>query len=336
MPPPSCGLIAVLLGILLSFLFVLDSNLTLFVYDAWFHTPTNLNHAFANKHILLTGASSGLGATIARQLCTSVPSSHMILVARRIAKLEEVASACPGEVTIVPLDVAGNETEATIQKIINEVGGIDMLILNAGKFIEKQTLEVDTEQSRHILELNLIANIRIASAVMKLDRWDTKDGGGHIVVTSSLAGRLGTPISAAYAAAKHALHGYFASLRAEMAPSQLRVDIVCPGPIDTEIFSASDRPDDKKSIPLTIPGSLMETERASRLMLSAMMGKPAFLFRETWVARGISLAVIYLGQYAPHLYGFVSEILDPVIMEAYVDGQGFGGWGIFGRLLPRG
>ena len=334
MPTSHSLIVAALGGILLSFLLVLDCNLTLFVYDAWFHTTTNLNHAFGHKRILLTGASSGLGAAMARQLCTSVPSSHLILVARRKDKLEEVASTCPGQVTIVPLDVAGNETEATIQKIINGVGGIDLLILNAGKFIEKQTLEVDTDQSRHILELNLMANIRIASAVMKLDHWDTKDGGGHVVVTSSLAGRLGTPVSAAYAAAKHALHGYFASLRAEMAPSQLRVDIVCPGPIDTEIFSASDRPDDKKSIPLTIPGSLMNTERASRLMLSAMMGKPAFLFRETWVARGISLAVIYLGQYSPHLYGFVSMMLDPVIMEAYVDGQGFGGWGIFKRLLP--
>lgn len=335
MPPPSRSLIfAALSGILLSFLFVLDCNLTLFVYDVLFHTPTNLNKAFANRRILLTGASSGLGASIARQLCTSVPSSHMILVARRKDKLEEVGSACPGKVTIVPLDVAGNETEATIQEIINDVGGIDILMLNAGKFIEKQTLEVDTDQSRHILELNLMANIRIATAVMTLDSWDKKESGGHIVVTSSLAGRLGTPVSAAYAAAKHALHGYFASLRAEMAPSQLRVDIVCPGPIDTEIFDQSDRPDDKKSIPLTIPGSLMRTERASRLMLSAMMGRPVFLFRETWVARGLSLAVTYLGQYAPHLYGFVSMILDPVIMEAYVDGQGFGGWGIFHRLLP--
>ena len=337
MPTTYSLIFAALGGVLLSFLSVLlDSNPTLFIYDALFHTTKNLNHVFGSKRILLTGASSGLGASIARQLCASVPSSHMILVARRKDKLEQVASACLGQVTIVPLDVAGDEVEYKIHKIINDVGGIDLLILNAGKFIEKPSLDVDTEQSRHILELNVLANIRIATAVMKLDHWETKDGGGHIAITSSLAGRLGTPVSAAYAAAKHALHGYFASLRAEMAPSQLRVDIVCPGPIDTEIFSASDRPDDKKSIPLTIPGSLMKTERASRLMLSAMMGKPEFLFRETWVARGISLAVIYLGQYAPHLFGFVSMILDPIIMEAYVDGQGFGGWGIFKRLLPRG
>ena len=153
------------------------------------------------------------------------------------------------------------------------------------------------------------------------------------MVTSSLAGRLGTPVSAAYAAAKHALHGYFASLRAEMALPQLRVDIVCPGPVDTEIFAASDRPDNMKSIPLTMPGSLMKTERVSRLMLSAMMGKPAFLFRESWVARGLSLAVIYLGQYAPNIFGLVSTLLDPAMMSSYHDGQGFGGWGFFGRLF---
>ena len=333
--PPSCGIIVAFGGILISLLAVLDCNLTLFVYDALLHSPTNLNDSFANKRILLTGASSGLGASIARQICTHVPSSHMILVARRQEKLEEVASSCiGGKVTVVPLDVAGRETEAAMGRIISDVGGIDIMILNAGKFIERPTMEVDTDQSRHILELNVMANIRIATAVMKLDRWDNKaDGGGHIVVTSSLAGRLGTPVSAAYAASKHALHGYFSSLRAEMAPSRLRVDIVCPGPVDTEIFAASDRPDDKKSIALTIPGSLMKTERASRLMLSAMMGRPAFLFRETWVAKGLSLAVMYLGQHAPHLYGFVSMLLDPVIMGCYREGQGFGGWGFFARLL---
>jgi len=336
MPPSrtSSSLVVALGGFLLSFLFVLDCNGCLFVYDALSHSPNNLNNTFANQRILLTGASSGLGASVARQLCASVPTSHLILVARRKERLEEVAKSCRSKVTVVPLDVAGNGTEAAIETIIKDAGGIDILILNAGKFIEKQTLRVDTEESRHIMELNVMANIRITTAVMRLDHWETKQGGGHIAVTSSLAGRLGTPVSAAYAAAKHALHGYFSSLRAEMAPSRLRVDIVCPGPIDTEIFAASDRPDDKKSIPLTMPGSLMKTERASRLLLSTMMGKPAFLFRETWVARGLSLAVIYLGQYAPNLYGLVCTLLDPIMMSSYHDGQGFGGWGFFGRLLP--
>ena len=290
-------------------------------------------HLCLQADTLLTGASSGLGASIARQLCTNVPTAHVILVARRKEKLEEVAKPCLGKVTTVALDVAGNETEAAIQTMLRDAGGIDILILNAGKFIEKQTLEVDTEQTRHIMELNVMANIRIVTAVMKLDHWERKQGGGHIMVTSSLAGRLGTPVSAAYAAAKHALHGYFASLRAEMALTQLRVDIVCPGPVDTEIFTASNRPDNMKSIPLTMPGSLMKTERVSRLMLSAMMGKPAFLFRENWVARGLSLAVIYLGQYAPNIFGLVSTLLDPAMMSSYHDGQGFGGWGFFGRLF---
>ena len=333
MLPSRSSLAVALGGIVLSFLCVLDCNRCLFVYDALFYSPNNLNNTFASKRILLTGASSGLGASIARQLCTNVPTAHVILVARRKEKLEEVAKPCLGKVTTVALDVAGNETEAAIETMLRDAGGIDVLILNAGKFIEKQTLEVDTEQTRHIMELNVMANIRIVTAVMKLDHWERKQGGGHIMVTSSLAGRLGTPVSAAYAAAKHALHGYFASLRAEMALPQLRVDIVCPGPVDTEIFAASDRPDNMKSIPLTMPGSLMKTERVSRLMLSAMMGKPAFLFRESWVARGLSLAVIYLGQYAPNIFGLVSTLLDPAMMSSYHDGQGFGGWGFFGRLF---
>ena len=308
MPPSRSSLGVALGGVVLSFLFVLDCNWCLFVYDALFYSPNNLNNTFGSKRILLTGASSGLGASIARQLCTNVPTAHVILVARRKEKLEEVAKPCRGKVTTVALDVAGNETEAAIETMINDAGGIDILILNAGKFIEKQTLEVDTEQTRHIMEVNVMANIRIATAVMKMDHWSTKQGGGHIMVTSSLAGRLGTPVSAAYAATKHALHGYFASLRAEMALKQLRVDIVMPGPVDTEIFAASDRPDNMKSIPLTMPGSLMKTERASRLMLSAMMGKPAlmgkpaFLFRENWVARGLSLAQSFILGNTPRIF----------------------------------
>jgi len=316
------------------FLGRLDANVSLYIYDALHHSPANLQSTFSDKTIWLTGASSGIGAELARQICHSMATdTQLILSARRKEKLDEVAQDCPpntaGSITILPLDVTGNETEATIDRIVNDYGGIDVLVLNAGGFLELPALETSITQVRNMMELNLISNVRLATEVVKRGSWEVEGKGGHIVITSSLAGRLGTPVSSAYAASKHALHGYFASLRAEL-PS-LRVDIICPGPVDTDIFESSSRPGDKKSIPLTIPGTLMSTQRTGRLILSSMMG-PAFLFRESWIARGLSLLVTYLGQYMPHVYSILSVIMDPIIMKNYHEGEGFG-FGFLNKLL---
>lgn len=327
------ALLVSIIAVLIAFFFtLLDASLVLFAYDVLHNNPSNVQYAFSNKRIWLTGASSGIGAELARQLCHQT-SAHIVLMARRREKLEQVAKDCPpsrgGSITILSLDATGNETEGTVGRVVNHLGGIDVLILNAGRFLEVPSLEVDTAQVRDIMELNLVSNIRLATEVIKRDNWTVKKS-GHVVVTSSLAGRLGTPVSSSYAASKHALHGYFASLRAELP--FLRIDIVCPGAVDTDIFDSSNRPDDKKSIPQTIPGALMSSQRTARLILSAMMGRPAFLFRETWIARGLSLFVTYLGQYTPHLYSIISVFMDPIIMSNYYKGEGFG-FAFLGKLL---
>ena len=308
---------AVILPVLISFIFILDANIILYISDALRYNPPSLESTFGQKRIIISGASSGIGASIAHQLCTQT-SAHLILVARRRDKLEELATTCPdrSSIAILPLDVTTN-----IDEIVTQSGDVDILILNAGRFSEVSALEESTTQLKGIIDLNLISSINLATSIMKHNRWEEKKK-GHIVVTSSLAGKLGTPISASYAASKHALHGYFASMRAEYSP-WLRIDIVCPGPVATDIFSLSNRPEDKKSI-VQVPGTMMSTKRATRLILSTMMGKPVFLFRETWICKYLSLMVVYLGTYTPNLYGFVSVIMDPIIMKNYHNGDGFG------------
>ena len=322
------AIVGAIISTFVAFFFLLDANISLYIYDALRHSPSNVQSTFSNKTIWLTGASSGIGAELAVQICRSMAIyTRLILSARRRERLQDVVKECPPSkselITVLPLDVTnGNETEATVDRIVNETGGIDMLLLNAGGFMELPALDSSLGQIRDIIELNLISNVRLATEVIKRSGWEVEGRGGHIAITSSLAGRLGTPISSAYAASKHALHGYFSSLRAEL-PHIMRVDIICPGPVDTDIYASSSRPGDKKSIPLTIPGTLMSTQRTARLILSSMMG-PAFLFRESWIARGLSLLVIYLGQYTPHLYSLISMVMGPIVMNNYHEGEGFG------------
>ena len=330
---PLRSLIGAVLVVALAFLFVLDGSIFLFLSDAFFYSPERLEHKFGGTRVVIVSASSGIGAELARQLCTQT-TANVILIARRAEKLEEVARTCTGPPPmVVPLDVTGNETEAVMQRVVQESdGGIDSLILNAGIFLEVPTLEVEIEKTRDLIELNLMSQIRVATSIIKSDGWETKHK-GHIAITSSLAGKLGTPVSAAYTASKHGLHGYFNSLRSEL--TRLRVDIICPGPVATPIFVKSNRAEDKRSISETMPGAMMSEPRAAQLFLSAMVARPAWLFQETWIARGLPLLVTYLGQYAPVTASLVRLVLDPIIMDNFNNGLGFG-FGFLDSILSLG
>jgi len=183
--------------------------------------------------VWITGASSGIGEALAYKM--SAQGAKLILSSRRMVKLEQVKSNCahPDNVYILPLDLTNSTSLEVMAPIaIALFGHIDIMVHNGGISQRSLVAETGIAVHREVMELNYFSYIILTKALLPhfIER-----GSGYFVVTSSVMGKIGTPMRAAYAAAKHALHGYFDCLRAEVDKYGIRVTILTPGYIHTPI-----------------------------------------------------------------------------------------------------
>jgi short-subunit dehydrogenase len=187
-----------------------------------------------NKIVWITGASSGIGEATAYAIAKE--GSKLVLSARRKDELEKVKHNCglpEGDVLVLPLDVEDIEKINEAAKIIIEkFGRIDLLFNNAGISQRGDVLTTSLEVYQKIININLLGVIALTKAVLP---FMIDQNSGHIVVTSSISGKLGTPLRSGYSASKHALHGFFDSLRAEVFTKNIKITLVCPGYINTNI-----------------------------------------------------------------------------------------------------
>ncbi|MFT6782050.1 MAG: short-subunit dehydrogenase, partial [Saprospiraceae bacterium] len=187
---------------------------------------------FKNKVVWITGASSGIGRALAIEF--SNQDATCILSARSKDGLEETnrLTSNPEQNIILPLDVTDEQkVEFAVQEII-KLGGVNILINNAG-VSQRSTVE-KTEMSvyRSLMEVNYFSVVRLTKSILP-DM--IAKGQGSIVTISSIAGKVGPPYRAGYAASKHALHGFFDSMRAETSHKGIHTLVVCPGYINTPI-----------------------------------------------------------------------------------------------------
>lgn len=188
---------------------------------------------FKEKVVWITGASSGIGEALAYAF--SKEGAFLALSARNEEALQKVRSACthPDNVLIAPLDVANfAEVPQVANKIIEHFGYINILVNNAG--ISQRSLVRDTDLSvdQKVMKVNFMGTVAVTKAVLPTMLHQRF---GQIVVISSVMGKIGTPLRSAYAASKHALHGYFECLRAEVADEGLHVCLICPGYVNTNV-----------------------------------------------------------------------------------------------------
>lgn len=188
---------------------------------------------FNGKVVWITGASSGIGEALAYELARR--GATLVLSARREPLLERVRGQCEraSEHTIVPLDLSEiSSMAAATAKVLERHSQIDILINNGGISQRSTVSETDVDVDRRIMEVNYLGTVAMTKAVLPsmLAR-----GRGQIVVISSLMGKLHTPMRSAYAASKHALHGFFGCLRAEVHDRGVHVCVICPGYVNTEI-----------------------------------------------------------------------------------------------------
>jgi dehydrogenase/reductase SDR family protein 7B len=188
---------------------------------------------FNNKVAWITGASSGIGEYLAYEL--SARGAKLLLSGRREAELDRVKNACryPDQVQIIPLDLGDVPSlEAKVEQAITCFGPIDIMVHNGGITQRSLVIETDLAVHRRMMEVDYFSYVVLTKAL--LPHFIARKA-GHFVVTSSVMGKIGTPMRSAYAAAKHALHGFFDCLRAEVAADGIKVTILTPGYIRTNI-----------------------------------------------------------------------------------------------------
>jgi short-subunit dehydrogenase len=207
----------------------------------------------------------------------------LILSARRKDELARVKGNCPAEaqadISILPIDLAEPSTlEVSTQAAIQLFGHIDVLINNGGISQRSLVSETSMEVDRRIMEVNYFGAVALTKHL--LPHFISRRS-GHYVAISSVTGKFGTPYRSAYAASKHALHGFFDAVRAEHYRDNIRVTMICPGFIHTPITYAA----------LTGDGTPL-----NKMDEAQFKGKPA-----DWCARKIVRAIernreeVYIG-----------------------------------------
>lgn len=200
--------------------------------------------SFKDKVVWVTGASSGIGKEICRQL--DEHGARLILSARSVDQLEELRSSLhhSDAHTVIQLDLAENDNYSElVTRVIEKYDQIDYLFNSGGVSQRSEAIQTDLDVDRKIMEINYFGNIALTKAVLP---YMQKQHSGHIIVTSSIAGKFGFYLRSAYSASKHALHGFYESLLLEEAKNNIAVTIACPGKINTPISTNALKGDGSK------------------------------------------------------------------------------------------
>ena len=258
--------------------------------------------------VWITGASSGIGEACAYRYAAQ--GARLILTSSSAERLEKVAEKCRAagatQVVVLPYDFSSNDDiEALVQSAWDATEGIDIVMLNAG--ISQRTNVEDTsmEMVRKIMEVNYFAPVAIAKDL--LPRM-LSAGGGKIAVTTSIAGRFGFPLRCGYSSSKFALYGFFETLQAEYYDAGIRVTIVCPGRVQTNISRYAL---DKGGKPHGVmdPGQAggMTAEAAARVITRAIAKEK----KEVLVGRK-ELLMVYIKRFFPGLCAMLARKIKPM------------------------
>lgn len=185
----------------------------------------------SSKTVWIIGASSGIGAAVAERYARE--NYKLILSARSEGKLAEICERSSAECVVFPLDVSASaDMNEKVNKLWSENGPVDIVVYSAGITQRAQALETKLAVDRQIMEVNYFGAVAAAKAIVPLM---IENGGGKMVVLTSVMGKFSSPMRTAYAASKHALHGFFDGLRAETADTGMTFTLVAPGFVKTGI-----------------------------------------------------------------------------------------------------
>ena len=191
----------------------------------------------AKKVILITGASSGIGAALAEILASQYTGIRLVLAARNRSQLEEVAIKCcnhDADVLVIPTDLAQVEqVKSLAEQSITHYGRVDVLVNNAGYGLMGPLELIPPRAAKEQLEVNFHAPFVLTQALIPIMR---SQGGGKIINISSLGGRMPFPAGGMYSCSKFALEALSDVLRMELKAFNIQVSVIEPGPVITDFF----------------------------------------------------------------------------------------------------
>lgn len=253
------------------------------------------------KVVWITGASSGIGEALTYEMAHQ--GAKLILSSRRKEELERVKGNCPAEVQpnvrILPLDLADASTLQLIAEAAAQLfGHVDVLINNGGISQRGIAKETGVDVDRRLMEVDYFGPMALSKALIPhfLAR-----KAGHFVVISSVLGIIGAPQRTAYAAAKHALHGFFDSLRAELWKDtpNIYITLICPGWVSTNLAKNA----------LTASGEPLNEEDGQNkggLTPEVLAGKIVSVIKarkeEAYIGGTTEVAAIYIKRFFPKLF----------------------------------
>ena len=250
----------------------------------------------AGKVVWITGASSGIGEAVAKEYARR--GATLVLSARREAELQRVREGLVNseDHLVLPLDLADSSAmPAAVEAVRNRFDRLDQVIHNGGISQRSLVADTDLEVDRRIMEVNFFGAVALTKAVLP---WLKEQGSGRFVVVTSLVGELPTPLRSAYSASKHALHGFFESLRAEEYDAGIRLTLVMPGFIRTNVSLNALTADGSAqgSMDEAQEAGIPPEECAERLVKAVQRG------RDQVIIAGREGAGVYLKRWSPALY----------------------------------
>jgi uncharacterized protein len=242
------------------------------------------------KNIVITGASGGIGAEIAK-LCAA-SGANLVLLARSIDKLQqlqrELQQKYKVKVDVFQLDVSKTEKiQEVFRRIFEEIGPIDILVNNAGFGVFREAHEATMDEIKGMFNVNVVGLMACTSMALPKMR---ERRFGHIINIASQAGKIATPKSSIYSASKHAVLGYTNSLRMELADFNVQVTSVNPGPIATNFFNIAD---EKGTYVKNVQKFMLKPEYVAQKVVDSMLTKTREINLPRWMNLGSVVYVLF-------------------------------------------
>ncbi|MFM7388180.1 MAG: SDR family oxidoreductase [Bacteroidota bacterium] len=252
-------------------------------------------HSYHNKVVWITGASSGIGEALAREFAKQ--GAMLVLAARKVDQLNRLKETLPNADvhTVISLDLTDlSKVDELVTSVLDSLGRVDVLVNNGGISQRSMVGETPLEVDRQIMEVNFFGAVGLTKALLPALRASK----GQIIVISSISGKFGFFLRSAYAASKHALHGFFESLALEEETNGITVTMVCPGKINTPIsISALNAQGQQHNVMDHNQETGMPAEECARqIVLAARKNKPEVLIGNK------EIFAVYLKRFVPSIF----------------------------------
>ncbi|KAF7282994.1 hypothetical protein GWI33_001627 [Rhynchophorus ferrugineus] len=276
------------------------------------------------KVVFITGASSGIGEHTAYALAKH--GVKLILTARRNNELQRVKQECiaisrgqleDNDVLVIPMDLLDiSSHKMHFQHAVRHFGTVDILVNNAGRSQRALWDTTELTVDKQLFDLNVFSVVNLTRVA--LEHFNQK-GEGHVVVVSSIAGVVGAPFSGTYTGSKHAIQGYFNSLRLEKMGQNIDVTLLCPGPTFTSFLSEAftDKDGEKFNVPVQPTDHRMTAKRCGELNAIAIVNK----VNEAWMGLIPMMPVTYLAVYFPLIFSLAGKIAGPQLFSKLRDSK---------------